>query len=176
MKKRNPSLYTAVAVLALTAITPALSQNLTLEEIIVTATKRAEVLQEVPIAMSVMSGQEISAKGLTKMEDLSAYMPNVHVAEASGGTNLFIRGIGSGVNYGFEQSVGTFVDGTYFGRGRSARGKFLDLERVEVLKGPQSTLFGKNTIAGAINITTAQPTEGFGHTDRDWSAIPPCNS
>ena len=86
---------------------------------------------------------------------------NVHVAEASGGTNLFIRGIGSGVNYGFEQSVGTFVDGVYFGRGRSARGKFLDLERVEVLKGPQSTLFGKNTIAGAINITTGQPTEEF---------------
>jgi outer membrane receptor protein involved in Fe transport len=65
------------------------------------------------------------------------------------------------VNYGFEQSVGTFVDGVYFGRGRSARGKFLDLERVEVLKGPQSTLFGKNTIAGAINITTGQPTEEF---------------
>ena len=143
------------------ASAPALSQNLTLEEIIVTATKRAEGLQEVPIAISVMSGQEINAKGLTKMEDLSTYMPNVHVAEASGGTNLFIRGIGSGVNYGFEQSVGTFVDGVYFGRGRSARGKFLDLERVEVLKGPQSTLFGKNTIAGAINITTGQPTEEF---------------
>lgn len=161
MKKRTLSLYTATAALALTATTPALSQNLTLEEIIVTATKRAEGLQEVPIAISVMSGQEINAKGLTKMEDLSAYMPNVHVAEASGGTNLFIRGVGSGVNYGFEQSVGTFVDGVYFGRGRSARGKFLDLERVEVLKGPQSTLFGKNTIAGAINITTGQPTEEF---------------
>ena len=133
MKKRTFSLYTATAALALTATTPVLSQNLTLEEIIVTATKRAEGLQEVPIAISVMSGQEINAKGLTKMEDLSAYMPNVHVAEASGGTNLFIRGIGSGVNYGFEQSVGTFVDGVYFGRGRSARGKFLDLERVEVL-------------------------------------------
>ena len=159
MKKITLSLYTAAATLALAASAPALSQNLTLEEIIVTATKRAEGLQEVPIAISVMSGQEINAKGLTKMEDLSTYMPNVHVAEASGGTNLFIRGIGSGVNYGFEQSVGTFVDGVYFGRGRSARGKFLDLERVEVLKGPQSTLFGKNTIAGAINITTGQPTE-----------------
>ena len=140
---------------------PALPQGLTLEEIIVTATKRAVGLQEVPIAISVMSGQEMSAKGLTKMEDLSMYMPNVHVAEASAGTQLFIRGIGSGVNYGFEQSVGTFVDGVYFGRGRSARGKFLDIERVEVLKGPQSTLFGKNTVAGALNITTAQPTEEF---------------
>ena len=161
MKKLTLSLYTAAATLALATSAPSLSQDLMLEEIIVTATKRAEGLQEVPIAISVMSGQEINAKGLTKMEDLSAYMPNVHVAEASGGTNLFIRGIGSGVNYGFEQSVGTFVDGVYFGRGRSARGKFLDLERVEVLKGPQSTLFGKNTIAGAFNITTGQPTEEF---------------
>ena len=161
MKKLTLSLYTAAATLAMAVSAPALSQGLTLEEIIVTATKRAVGLQEVPIAISVMSGQEMSAKGLTKMEDLSMYMPNVHVAEASAGTQLFIRGIGSGVNYGFEQSVGTFVDGVYFGRGRSARGKFLDIERVEVLKGPQSTLFGKNTIAGALNITTAQPTEEF---------------
>ena len=161
MKKLTLSLYTAAATLAMAVSAPALSQGLTLEEIIVTATKRAVGLQEVPIAISVMSGQEMSAKGLTKMEDLSMYMPNVHVAEASAGTQLFIRGIGSGVNYGFEQSVGTFVDGVYFGRGRSARGKFLDIERVEVLKGPQSTLFGKNTVAGALNITTAQPTEEF---------------
>ena len=95
------------------------------------------------------------------MEDLSRYIPNVHMGEASTGTQIFIRRIGSEVNYGFEQSVGTFVDGVYFGRGRSARGQFLDLERVEILKGPQSTLFGKNTIAGAPNITTAQPTEEF---------------
>ena len=95
------------------------------------------------------------------MEDLSRYIPNVHMGEASTGTQIFIRRIGSEVNYGFEQSVGTFVDGVYFGHGRSARGQFLDLERVEILKGPQSTLFGKNTIAGAPNITTAQPTEEF---------------
>ncbi|MFW2421000.1 MAG: TonB-dependent receptor [Porticoccaceae bacterium] len=160
MKKTPLSLYTAAFVAAAVA-SPTMAQNLTLEEIVVTATKRTEGLQEVPIAISVMGGEEISEKGLTKMEDLAAYMPNVHVAEASAGTQLFIRGIGSGVNYGFEQSVGTFVDGVYFGRGRSARGKFLDIERVEVLKGPQSTLFGKNTIAGALNITTGQPTEEF---------------
>lgn len=161
MKINILNLYLTAISLSLVIIAPVQSQDLALEEIIVTATKRAEGLQEVPISISVMSGEDIDAKGLTKMEDLSAYMPNVHVAEASGGTQLFIRGIGSGVNYGFEQSVGTFVDGVYFGRGRSARGKFLDLERVEVLKGPQSTLFGKNTIAGAINITTAQPTDEF---------------
>ena len=161
MNKSTLSLHTAAATLAMFASASVLSQSLILEEIIVTATKRVVGLQEVPIAISVMSGAEISEKGLTKMEDLAMYMPNVHVAEASAGTQMFIRGIGSGVNYGFEQSVGTFVDGVYFGRGRSARGKFLDIERVEVLKGPQSTLFGKNTVAGALNITTAQPTEEF---------------
>ena len=161
MNKSTLSLHSAAAILAMVASSSVVAQSLTLEEIIVTATKRVVGLQEVPIAISVMSGTEISEKGLTKMEDLAMYMPNVHVAEASAGTQMFIRGIGSGVNYGFEQSVGTFVDGVYFGRGRSARGKFLDIERVEVLKGPQSTLFGKNTVAGALNITTAQPTEEF---------------
>ncbi len=128
-----------------------------LEEVVVTATKRAAGLQDVPIAISVMSGEKISDLGLTNLEDVTAYLPNIHVAEGGAGTQLFIRGI----NYGFEQSVGTFIDGVYYGRGRSARGKFLDLERVEVLKGPQSTLFGKNTVAGAINITTAKPGTEF---------------
>lgn len=132
-----------------------------LEEIIVTAQKRAEGLQDVPIAISVMSGQKIQNHGIGELEELAVFMPNVHIAEGGAATQLFIRGIGSGINPGFEQSVGSFIDGVYFGRGRSARAAFLDLERVEVLKGPQSTLFGKNTIAGAINITTARPTEEF---------------
>jgi outer membrane receptor protein involved in Fe transport len=132
-----------------------------LEEVVVTATKRAEGLQDVPIAISVMSGDAMTEKGLLNLEDVTTYMPNIHVAEGGAGTQLFIRGIGSGINYGFEQSVGTFIDGVYFGRGRSARSKFLDVARVEVLKGPQSTLFGKNTIAGAINITTNRPTDEF---------------
>lgn len=152
--------FGALAVSAV-ALIPTLSQAAALEEVIVTATKRPVGLQDVPIAISVVGRGEIEKKGLTNLEDISYYIPNVHVAEAAGGTQLFIRGIGSGVNFGFEQSVGTFVDGVYYGRGRSARGKLLDLERVEVLKGPQAILFGKNTIAGAINITTAKPTEEF---------------
>ncbi len=137
------------------------SQSLLLEEIVVTATKRAEGLQDVPISMSVMSGQKIEQQGISELEDLAIFMPNVHVAEGGTGTQLFIRGIGSGINFGFEQSVGTFIDGVYYGRGRNARAAFLDLERVEILKGSQSTLFGKNTIAGAINITSAKPTDEF---------------
>ncbi len=128
-----------------------------LEEVIVTATKREEGLQDVPIALAVMDGNKISEQGIRSLTDVAIFMPNVHVAEASAGDQLFIRGVGSGVNYAFEQSVGTFIDGVYFGRGQASRSAFLDLSRVEVLKGSQSTLFGKNTIAGAINITTARP-------------------
>ncbi len=71
-----------------------------------------------------------------------------------------MRGLGSGNNCGFEQSVGMYIDGIYMGRGRQYRAPFLDVERVEVLRGPQGILFGKNTIAGAINITTAKPNVG----------------
>ena len=151
----------AVSVAAASGLASVHTYAQALEEVVVTATKRVEGLQDVPIAISVMSGEAIEERGLSSLEDLTVYMPNIHVAEGGAGTQLFIRGIGSGINYGFEQSVGTFIDGVYYGRGRSARGRFLDIERVEVLKGPQSTLFGKNTIAGAINITTARPTDEF---------------
>ena len=132
-----------------------------LEEVVVTATKRAVGMQDVPIALSVVDGKKIMEQGIGSLTDMAVFMPNVHIAEASAGDQLFIRGIGSGVNYGFEQSVGTFIDGVYFGRGQASRSSFLDVERVEVLKGSQSTLFGKNTIAGAINITTAKPGDEF---------------
>jgi iron complex outermembrane recepter protein len=152
-----PALVTSISVMPV----PTHSQGteLTLEEILVTATKREEGLQDVPISIAVMSGEKIEQQGISELEDLAVFMPNVHIAEGGAGSQLFIRGVGSGINAGFEQSVGTFIDGVYYGRGRSARAAFLDIERVEILKGPQSTLFGKNTVAGAINITTAKPTE-----------------
>jgi outer membrane receptor protein involved in Fe transport len=140
--------------------------DLVLDEIIVTATKRPVGLQDVPVALSVVTGDKIEAMGIAELEDLALYVPDVHIGKGAVTSLLFIRGVGSGMNPGFEQSVGTFVDGVYFGRGAYSRAGFLDLERVEVLKGPQLTLFGKNTIAGAINITTAQPTEEFeGHVE-----------
>lgn len=156
---RKSLLAMAVCVASGLSTVPAQAQML--EEVIVTATKRAVGLQDVPIALAVMDGVKIAEQGIGSLADITVFMPNVHVAEASAGDNLFIRGVGSGVNYGFEQSVGTFIDGIYFGRGQASRSAFLDLSRVEVLKGSQSTLFGKNTIAGAINITTAKPGDEF---------------
>ena len=88
-------------------------------------------------------------------------MPNLSFSETAIGTNIYVRGIGSGINQGFEQSVGTFNDGVYNGRAQLSRAPFLDLARVEVLRGPQSVLFGKDAIAGALSLTSAQPTEEF---------------
>lgn len=152
---------TAIAIAVASGLAAMPLQAQMLEEVIVTATKRAVGMQDVPIALSVMSGEKILEAGITNLEDMAVFMPNVHIAEGSSSDSIFIRGIGSGINFGFEQSVGTFIDGVYFGRAQASRSSFLDIERVEVLKGSQSTLFGKNTIAGAINISTAKPTQEF---------------
>ena len=132
-----------------------------LEEVIVTARKRAESLQNVPVSIIALGDEKLDDFGLQTLESVSAYVPGVTIGEAVVSTNLFVRGIGSGVNQGFEQSVGVYVDGVYMGRGFQTRAPFLDLERIEILKGPQGTLFGKNTIAGALNIVTARPTDEF---------------
>ncbi|MCI0655326.1 MAG: TonB-dependent receptor, partial [Methylococcaceae bacterium] len=128
-----------------------------LEPITVTAQKRPESLYEVPMAVNVVSGEKIRNLTMRQLEDLAGYVPNLNISQGHVFSRLFIRGIGSGLNLGFEQSVGTFVDGIYTGRDRQSRIPLLDVERVEVLKGPQGILFGKNTTAGAINIVTAKP-------------------
>lgn len=132
-----------------------------LEEVIVTATKREQSAQDVAISLLVTSGDEIERSGLRDLEGLSSQLPNVNLARTGISDLLIIRGVGSGINLGFEQSTATFVDGIYHGRSRMARGAFFDLERVEVLRGPQSTYFGNNAIAGAFNIVTRRPAQVF---------------
>jgi len=133
-----------------------------LEEIVVTARKREESLQDVAISIAVVSGEALQATATANLESIATSTPNLHFSESqSGNDQLFIRGIGSGVNFGFENSVGQVLDGFFFGRSRLGRALFMDLERVEVLKGPQGALIGKNTTAGALNITTAKPTRDF---------------
>lgn len=132
--------------------------------IIVSAQARSESAQDVPISVAVVGGEQIAQQGTANLFELTEQLPSVKITEAAGGDQLFIRGVGSGINPGFEQSVGTFIDGIYYGRGRQAAGQFLDIQRVEVLKGPQSIYFGNNTIGGALNIATQRPTpftEGY---------------
>jgi len=160
-KFRLKCLSVAIAAIVLPQSTNVFAQDIVLEEIIVTAQVRTESLQDVPLSVNAVSGQKMMEAGIDKIEDLHAYVPNFTMSETGIGTNIYIRGIGSGINQGFEQSVGMYVDGVYYGRAQLARAPFLDLERVEVLRGPQSILFGKNSIAGALNITTAKPTQEF---------------
>jgi iron complex outermembrane receptor protein len=128
-----------------------------LEEVIVTATIRAESLQDVPVSVNAISGDKMMEAGISKVEDLQAYVPNLTMTETGIGTNIYIRGIGSGINPGFEQSVGMYFDGVSYGRAQLSRAPFLDLARVEVLRGPQNILFGKNSIAGALSLISARP-------------------
>ena len=135
-----------------------------IEEIIVTATKRAESIQDVPISISAYSGDFLRNSDIRTIQDLSLYAPNFSMAYSSQPTNarIIIRGIGSVGNSAIETSVGVFVDGVYYPRPGSVIGNLLDIEAAEVLRGPQGTLFGRNTAAGALNITTRDPSDELG--------------
>ena len=132
-----------------------------LEEIVSTAQKRPQSLQSVPISVNTIGGDKLAETSITNLEKLTAYVPNFSMNQTGIGSTITIRGISSGINQGFEQSVGQYVDGVYYGRAAVSRAPFLDLERIEVLRGPQGTLFGKNSIGGAISIESARPTEEF---------------
>ena len=143
---------------------PEAEQPANSDDIVVTARKRSESLQDVPLSVAAVSGELMQQQGIKKLDDLQFKVPNFTMTETGIGSNIAIRGIFSGVNQGFEQSVGTYIDGIHYGRAQQSRAPFLDVQRVEVLRGPQSILFGKNSIAGALNIISAQPTndlEGY---------------
>ncbi|WEK44031.1 MAG: TonB-dependent receptor [Candidatus Sphingomonas colombiensis] len=133
-----------------------------LPDIVVTATKQKLTLQEVPISVGVVSGKGMEDQGVRQFTDLQSTVPNLQIDNTNGNYAITIRGLGSGSsNLAFEQSVGLFVDGVYSSRARSLQVPFLDVERVEVVRGPQGALFGKNTNAGAISIITRRPTRNF---------------
>ncbi len=131
-----------------------------IEEIVVTASKRAQTLQEVPIAVSVVTSETLAKAQIRDIKDLQSVVPSLRVTQLqqTGNTNFVIRGFGNGANNaGIEPSVGVFVDGVYRSRSASALADLPNLERIEVLRGPQSTLFGKNASAGVISVITAKP-------------------
>lgn len=141
-----------------------------LEEIVVTAQKQEESLRDVPLSVEAILGDKLTDAGILRLDDLKAYVPNLQMSETGIANNIYIRGIGSGLNQGFEQSVSLYQDGVYRGRGHQSRMPFVDLARVEVLRGPQPILFGKNSVAGAVNMVSALPTsrfEAMGRVARD---------
>ena len=136
-----------------------------MQRVTVTAQKREQTLQDVPISVSVTNADTIDKAHIVDLIDLQSVVPSLKVQQynAVGQTNFIIRGFGNGAgNDGIESSVGVFVDGVYRSRTSSALDDLPEIERVEVLRGPQSTLFGKNVSAGAINIVTAKPQFKFG--------------
>ncbi len=129
--------------------------------IIVTATRRAEDVQDIPIAVTAVTPEQLDKQGVVNVQNITQVSPSFSTSNAqiaSGSVVLRIRGVGTtSNNIGFESAVGIFVDGAYQSRPGIALGEFVDIERVEVLRGPQGTLFGRNTSAGALNITTRRP-------------------
>ena len=128
-----------------------------LDEIIVTAQKKEQDIREVPISVSAMSGEALKDQNIQDFSDLAKYTPNLSVLSSGPFNEVAIRGLGSGLMEGFEQSVGLIIDDVYYGRVHYLTMAFLDVKQVEVLRGPQGTLFGKNTIAGALTIRTNDP-------------------
>src|SRR5690606_26333145 len=134
-------------------------------EILVTATKREKTLQDTPVAVSVTTAETIERGQIRDLRDLQTVVPSLSVGQrqSTANTNFFIRGFGNGANNaGIEPSVGVFVDNVYRSRTASQITDLPDVQRIEVLRGPQSTLFGKNASAGVISIATQEPQFEFG--------------
>jgi len=142
---------------------PALAQDAdeVTDEIVVTATGRAAAIQDVPLAVTAVSGEQLENSGVQDLRDVTQVAPSLQMGTGqsnSSGTIARIRGIGTGSdNPGFEGAVGIFIDGVYRSRAGAALADLPELERVEVLRGPQGTLFGRNTSAGAISVVSAGP-------------------
>ncbi len=134
-----------------------------LEEVVVTAQKRAENLQDVPISISAFSGDFIDDAGITSIDEVSSLTPGLTMSRFNiAQPQIFIRGIGSTDDSAYgDQSVGVFIDEVYIGRAGGADLNMMDLERIEVLRGPQGTLYGKNVVGGAINVVTRKPSQDF---------------
>ena len=148
-----------------------------LEEVVVTAQKREATLQETPVAVSVVTGVDLTNKGISDIQELEIATPSLNTGQnqSSSQQTFSIRGLGtSGNNAGLEPSVGVFIDGVYRSRAASSIDDFIAVERVEILRGPQSSVYGKNTPAGVISIITKKPQREFGldleQTVGDYSA------
>ncbi|MDP4789021.1 MAG: TonB-dependent receptor [Haliea sp.] len=164
MKRQRLMLAIAALTTGLPAATlPSLGNAATLEEVVVTARKRAENLQSTPISITALSGEELARAGINQLTAIERQTPNLNFTVGTGGgsstVNAFLRGVGeSDFILTTDPSVGLYLDGIYLARAFGANMELADVERIEVLRGPQGTLFGKNSIGGAISVITRKPT------------------
>jgi iron complex outermembrane recepter protein len=175
ISKKTPQKYFRAALLGGTAIAlsvamPAFAQNAADEdtasnEIVVTAQKREQSIQDVPVAVSVISGAALEQQGGVNIENAQYLVPSLNFRKSGTALNqsLYLRGVGTTTfSVGGEPSVGTVLDGVVLARSGEAFSDLVDIERIEVLRGPQGTLFGKNASAGVINIVSRRPSDTFG--------------
>lgn len=152
---------TALATITASLVMPIAAQA-QLSDIIVTATKTEKSLQDLPMSIEAISGDFLNDYRIEDFKGLSDNVPNLTISTGLTSTNVIVRGLGSGQERGFEQSVGMFIDGQYMPRSRQYRAPFFDVERVEVVKGPQAVYFGLNSTAGAVAVHTKRTRPGDG--------------
>lgn len=155
------------AVLQLAAGHVAAQQGAALEEIIVTARKIEESLQDVPISVTALTADDMDKRSMPDLKDIARFTPNLYFATTGAASPhqsaIFMRGIGQVDYYATaDPAVALYIDGVYHGRSQGGVLDLLDLERIEVLRGPQGTLFGKNALGGAVNVLSSVPTGEFG--------------
>ncbi|CAA0093009.1 Pesticin receptor [Zhongshania aliphaticivorans] len=157
---KTPAQFLASVTLSITSMAAFSAPQL--EEVIVTAQKRTESIQDVPVSINAVSADTMAKNGIGNLEEMSSLVPNLNISDSPNANVIVMRGLGSGAaNPSFEQSVGLYVDGIYAGRSAQFQIPFLDVQRVEVLRGPQGVIFGKNSIAGAISIHSEKPSDEF---------------
>jgi iron complex outermembrane recepter protein len=170
MKASQMFIRSGASLLVLAAITaPAIAQSASdattatedsaVDDIVVTAQRRSEKVQDIPVAISAFGGEEIARSGMNSLENIAPRVPSFYFGSfGAARPQLYIRGIGTrSFDPGSESSVGVFADDVYLGRSSGSFGSLKDIERIEVLRGPQGTLYGRNTIGGAINVISKAP-------------------
>jgi iron complex outermembrane receptor protein len=162
MKKCHQLLASSTLVLSLVFQSTAYAQ---LDEIVVTAQKREQSIQDVPVALTAVKSDYIESRNITNIQSLSSLAPNLKIENTPGNTTAAQISIRGGVTINpaltWEPTVGIYLNGSYIGKTQGSIFDVADIERLEVLRGPQGTLYGRNTLAGAVNIISAKPTEEF---------------
>lgn len=167
-RKRGYFLITTAAAMALTA-SPVIAQDGAeeadlhgLEEIVVTAQKRATNLQDTPIAISAFTGETMEDRGIDDLSNLQSYVPNLHIGSEQDGFKISLRGIGlQGTTSINDSGVAFYIDNFYVSRPAGGAAVFYDIDRIEVLRGPQGTLYGRNATGGVVNVIPKTPQRDF---------------